>query len=183
MSVLNTQIKDDKGVAHSYATQLISFENGYPLQEELLAIVGDFSGKLFDVLKVPISGSVAAGVDAKSNGEDVDAGAVESFLDSEVTVDMLVGLNGTKGGEMIESFVRHIQKAGGMSFIKRLMAGTIRDNIAFNKEGAMDCYSGNWGEFYKAVFWVIKVNFGGALTGPFTSLSSLMPTLAPHSKS
>ena len=150
-------LHDIEGKPIEYTTHMYGSEDAIVLFGEVLPMVSESLGKL--AAGAGVEPSDLLSIFAASD----DKGITERLMKLEFAPDF-VGL-----GNVLPLLVGHIQKNGGPSFIKRILAFTTRDGSSLGNKGNFnDAYQGNYGELIAAVVWVIKVNFGSVIGRSFT---------------
>lgn len=131
----DTAIKTEEIDGHVYSCQTHSTLEGLPIVGAILAAL---PGPLLTALH--------------SLRENTSESIVDMNLDgifSEINLKEL-------GPEVAEA-IRNLSERPAL--IASVFKHTTRDGNALGKQREFDkAYSGNWGEFYKALFWVVKVN-------------------------
>jgi hypothetical protein len=151
-------IQDAEGIDHEYSCIPFAFDEALDLKLQLLELVAEPLGRL-------LGGAAGGG-------------------DEELEIDM------SAVGEALAAIPQAIATRGGAQLVARVLRNTRRMDPDTNKwrplrqpeERTAAYMPANMGECYRAIMWVLRVNYGpfsmDALTsskGPLGWLSSMLP--------
>ena len=173
---VETVIKDSQGVDHKYTTIPFPFDKSVDLKLKILAIVarpiGDAVGEL-------IHGAAVEGAAEKLGDLTTDPGA-------SVNADALDGINWSKLGPIAEQIPSRLIEAGGAALLAEILADTVRYSKGggdenrdlklhlakpINRDAAFS--GGNHVEAYRAVAWILGVNYSPFSTGDSVGFQGL----------
>lgn len=87
------------------------------------------------------------------------AGGVESVMDMDVA-------------KVVQAIVANLDEESTPTLILDLLSTTSRNGVLLNKEAIDKVYAANYGELFKALQFVLEVNFGGFI-GALAQASSI----------
>lgn len=152
-----TTIVDKRGTPHRYETVPFPAADGFNLMSRIGTIIGGPLGELINAVK--------------GSSGDVD---VRKLVSDPGAVD-LDALDGSALGMGLQGVAQAIVAQGGSQLLLTILRNTTRDKVRLAKASEFDrAYAANYGELFKAVAWVLKVNFSdvfdlmGNHTGPAT---------------
>lgn len=134
------QILDDAGKPHAYTVFRFGAREGFALQPRIAKAIGDAGGALIDGLK----------------------GIGGSALDADVAK-----VDGASIGRAVTLLAERVASDGDLAM--DLLKYAIRDGKQV-PEVYDEVYAGNYGELYRALFWIVEVNYGAAWRRPFALL-------------
>ena len=171
-TVVETEITDKWGTTHKYQTVPLPFDKAIDLKLDILKIVirplGDAFGELL--------GSASGLGEAESLGgaPSASGGPEEAHVDDpgdsfDVTTD---SVDWSRLGELLEQLPERLIAAGGSRLLARILHDTSRisppaeegeksKRLQLRDPKARDAAfsAGNWPECYKAVAWILGVNY------------------------
>lgn len=138
----NEIINDAKGEPHSWECVPFNPDDGLSILQAVLQCVS-----------APLGALIGSAGPAQLD----DAGeALSGLLESK--------LEGAELASAITGFVSEVQKQGGPRLIRRILSQARRDNRAMNNDVEYNrAFRANYSELFKAVWWVLVVNFRDAL--------------------
>lgn len=141
----NETVTDDDGVEHEYRIIPFNPDDGFDILSAVLACTSEPLGRIFDAL----------GGEEETTIESAGANLAQ-LLGQEVDT--------VKLGGAVAELVSGIQKQGGSRLVKRILSQTFRDGHRLNDAAAYNrAYRANYGELFRAIFAVLRVNFGNAV--------------------
>lgn len=87
------------------------------------------------------------------------AGGVESVMDMDVA-------------KVVQAIVSNLDEETTPQLIVELLSTTSRNDVQLTKEAIDKCYAANYGELFKALQFVLEVNYGGFI-GALAQASSI----------
>jgi len=165
---VHTMIADRDGVEHDYVTIPFAFDNAINLKLKILKII----------------------VRPLVEGIQEFAGFAKLARAGEMTDGELDAMSDARFGEIVDQIPERLILAGGADLLAEILKDTVRTTpgagpdgqklvLRLGKPAARDqAYSGgNWLEAYRAVAWVLAVNYAPFGTGGSGSLSDIWSAL------
>ena len=149
-------LKDDWGDSHSYETIMICAEDSIDMVPTVIKLTAD-----------PLSRAVGAFAGGKPPAELLHS--LNSVMGHNDDTPEIGGINGDALASAFIALAEQLHKAGGARFFKELLKTTTRDGKGCDKF-FNEFYTGNLGECFHAVGWVLYLNFKAVILRPFDHL-------------
>jgi hypothetical protein len=151
---VTTTIMDDEGNSHEYQLIHHPADKAFNLLPQVMKVFAEPIGQAFEALSL--------------KGSKDDDGSLSKLLqdneDQPIGALMGASVDGVAMGRAITLLADRMMEAGGTMLCLELLAHTTRNGKKLkNRQIFNQSYQGNLGELFRALWWVINENFGGAV--------------------